>query len=228
MPDIQFGEKTITVINKLLSDGINNISVLMRHSSRHYDTDPEKEPFMTLDEAGKKLSYQFGTKLPLDMSVHFFSSNIGRCIETAYLIDKGFIQNGGKTKNNIVENLLFPFYVGSPRDAFNIFINSGFETFFRKWFNGEISEKILADGKKSASLIVDFMKEKLMQNNRNEKNINISISHDWNLHLVKEFFLNLRHEDYGKVEYLEGVILYEKNSSFFLTNHQREPVLLNL
>ncbi len=72
MKDNEFGEKTITVINKLLSDGVENISVLMRHSSRHYDKNPEKEPFMTLDETGKKLSYQFGKKLPLDTNIRFF------------------------------------------------------------------------------------------------------------------------------------------------------------
>jgi broad specificity phosphatase PhoE len=222
-----FGSQTLNTIKHLQKQGINKMAVIMRHSERHYDLDnPAGEPFMNLTEKGKDLSLNFGEQLPPGMAVRAFSSFIGRCIETAYLIDKGYTSKGGKTNSNSVEFFLSPFYAKNPAEILKTFLKSGSLSFVRSWLDGEFSSKVIDDPKDSAQKIVGFAKEHLAQSLENH--INISITHDWNLYLVKEIFLGLKHEDAGAVEYLEGVVLYAHNNDLFITNHQTKPQALKL
>ena len=222
-----FGSQTLNTINHLHQQGIKKIAVIMRHSERHYDNDyPDREPFMNLTENGKDVSFQFGEQLPPKMLVRTFSSFIGRCIETAYLIDKGYTFKGGKTRSNMVELLVSPFYAKNPVEIMKTFLESGYSNFIRAWLNGDFSSEVIEDPRESAKTIVSFAKEQLIQSLENH--IDISITHDWNLYLVKEIFLGLKHEDAGAVEYLEGVVLYANNNDFFITNHQTKPRTLEL
>lgn len=222
-----FGSQTLTIIKRLHKQGINKIAAIMRHSERHYDLDnPAVEPFMSLTETGKDLSFRFGEQLPPGVFVRAFSSFIGRCIETAYLIDKGYTSKEGETHSNSVELFLSPFYAKNPAEIFKTFLESGSLNFIRSWLNGDFSSKIIDDPKDSARKIVSFAKDQLAQSLENH--IDISITHDWNLYLVKEVFLGLKHEEAGKIEYLEGVILYVHNNELFITNHQTDPRVLKL
>ena len=49
MDKVPFGTSTTNTIKELLNQGINRISVIIRHSARNYDKEnPEREAFMTL------------------------------------------------------------------------------------------------------------------------------------------------------------------------------------
>lgn len=197
----------------------------MRHSERYYDLDnPVREPFMNLTETGKDLSFKFGEQLPGGMVVRVFSSFIGRCIETAYLIDKGYTSTGGKTRSNTVELLLSPFYAKNPAQILKMFLESGSSHFIRAWLDGDYSSEVIDHPKDSAQKMIGFARTALAE--PLEAHIDILITHDWNLYLVKEVFLGLRHEDAGKIEYLEGVILYAQGSDVNIINHQAGPCIL--
>ena len=221
------GGQTLDIIHCLHEQGIRKIAVIMRHSERHYDKEnPVREPFMNLTEPGKDFSLKFGEQLPPEMVVRAFSSFIGRCIETAYLIDKGYTEKGGKTKSSIVELFLSPFYAKNPVEILKTFVEAGSLSFIRSWLDGDFSSELIDNPKDSAQKIVGVAQEKLMESL--EDHIDIFVSHDWNLYLVKEVFLGLKHEDYGKIEYLEGVVLYPQNGNIYITNHQAEPRILDL
>lgn len=221
------GLQTLDTIQRLHAKGIRKIGVIMRHSERHYDPDnPVREPFMNLTENGKDMSFKFGEQLPSQMCVRSFSSFIGRCIETAYLIDKGYMSKGGKTKSNTVAIFLSPFYAKNPAEILKTFLESGSSHFIRAWLNGDYSSEIIDDPEDSARKMVTFAKEQLNQSIENH--IDISVTHDWNLYLIKEVFLGLKHEDAGKIEYLEGVVLYKENDIIFIANHQAEPRVLEV
>ncbi|MBW1848699.1 MAG: histidine phosphatase family protein [Deltaproteobacteria bacterium] len=221
------GGQTLDTILRLHQQGIKKIAAIMRHSERHYDNDnPIREPFMSLTEPGKDFSIKFGGKLPSGVMVRAFSSFLGRCIETAYLIDKGYTAKGGKTESNTVELFLSPFYAKDPVEIVKTFVETGSLSFIRSWLDGDFSSELIDNPVDSAQKIVGFAKEKLTESL--EDHIDIFVSHDWNLYLVKEVFLGLKHEDYGNVEYLEGVVLYAQNGNIYITNHQAEPRILEL
>jgi len=91
--------------------------------------------------------------------------------------------------------------------------------FFRNWFDEKISADLIEDGRQSSQILVNDLLE-LMQGP--EKKGNICITHDWNVVLLKKYYLGQRPEEYGHIEFLEGVIIYEWSNSYYITNCQSE------
>ncbi len=224
MNDIEFGKPVRDIIRNLSDRGIKKMSVMMRHSARHYNWEqPKEEPFLMLTEEGKEFAYNLGKTLPPGFTLKFYSSVVGRCIETAYLIDKGYVSQGGITDHNMMEPCLSPSYVKKPFELMKILQETS-PNFIRQWFNGEISAEIIAPPQGAAHNIINMLESKL--ENLPENHINLGISHDWNLYLVKEYIMGLKHEDVGRVAYLEGLIVYREQGKTYVVNHQCKPVEL--
>ncbi len=218
-------QETIETIKQLLDSGAEKMSVIMRHSDRFYHRDTSMEAFMGLTEKGKEFAMKLGTQLPENPKPRLFSSHFGRCIETAYLIDKGYIKkhrlfNGHNSQ--AVE--LSPFYIKDIHKAIDIVREIGNVNFLRKWFDHEISETIMLNPEVAADTITDFMIKQISALNDGE--IALCVSHDWNLFPLKEYKLELPHEEYGTVGYLESVIIFKKKGRNYIANYQKEPTLL--
>lgn len=217
-----YGQATISLIKNLQKQGANKFSIILRHSARYYDDDIQMEPFMSLTDKGRDFAYQLGEQLPEGMTARFFSSYIGRCIETAYLIDKGYVKNnGGITKNNIVTDSFAPFYVLDIQKLLKIMVEQDTFVFIRNWIDGNIPETIMQNAEDAANSMFSYILERF--NEISENSIDIFVSHDWNLYLLKEFGIGLPHEKYGKIEYLEGLVLFMKNGEMFIAHPQTDP-----
>lgn len=226
----EYGVKTMKAVRDLYEKGIDRMAVIIRHSARMYNLkDIRSENIMGLTEKGKELSYKFGRELPPGCTVRLFSSPVGRCIETAYLIDKGYTSMGGETSINKVYNSLLSFFV---RDTDSVMKKiyeggaSGYITFIRDWLDGKIAPEIMLDSEDSSGRVINFLVKRL--NETAENHINICVSHDMVLFTLKEHALGLRHEDVGIPEYLEGVIIYNDNNEIYITSPQTEPQKLKL
>lgn len=221
------GAKTVALIRDLNRQGIDRMSLMLRHSKRDYHPDVHMEPFMCLTDEGRNLAFELGSRLPENMSLSFFSSHIGRCIETAYLIDKGFVsKTGGYTGHNQVARPVAPFYVKDLVSVVDIVKKKDVFTFIRSWIDGKISEDVLVNAKDAANTMLRFLVGGLRESDVNT--LHVSVTHDWNVYLIKEFALGLPHETFGRIDYLEGVVLFEKDGEIHITNHQKDPVLLSL
>ncbi|MBF0302092.1 MAG: histidine phosphatase family protein, partial [Desulfamplus sp.] len=213
-------QETIDTITQLINNGAEKMSVIMRHSDRFYHKDTAMEAFMGLTEKGKEFAMKLGSQLPERPRPRLFSSPFGRCIETAYLIDKGYIKthcvfNGHNSQ--AVE--LSPFYIKDIHKAIDLVRDIGNGNFLRKWFDREISENIMLNPEIAADTIADFMVKQISAIDDGE--IAICVSHDWNLFPLKEYKLGLPHEDYGSVGYLESVIVFEKEGKNYIANYQK-------
>ena len=218
-------EQTIDMIHQLLNRGIKKISVLMRHSERSFSEDARLEPFMGLTDAGKQLAVDFGAAIRPNLLPKLFSSIMGRCIETAYLIDKGFTKkNNQALEHNSIQEALSPFYINHMEKVLQQVGKIGNHAFLRNWFDNRIDESIMKNPEKTSDHLTGFMIEQIK--NLKENQIALCISHDWNLFPVKEFKLGLAHETCGDVGYLEGVLFFEKENRYYITHHQSDPVLL--
>ena len=218
-------EQTLSSINSLLDQGIKKISILARHSERLFSTEAKMEPFMQLTETGKTLAYDFGRALRPEPVPRLSSSFMGRCIETAYLIDKGFTsRHNGLLSHNTVDNRLAPFYIKDIDKAVQRILVEGNNLFIRNWFDGKTDENIMENPERTADQICDLMIEQIK--NLPQGQMAVSITHDWNIYPLKEFKLGLKHEECGDVGYLEGVVFFEKNNRFYIANHQANPMEL--
>lgn len=217
--------QTIDTINHLLDDGIKRISVLIRHSERFFSKEGRREPFMGLTDDGKDFALNFGTALRSNLLPKLTSSFIGRCVETAYLIDKGFTKKNQQVLgHNCMDDMLSPFYVKDVEKAIPLIEKQGNTLFIRNWFDKYFDESIMENPKKTSDLLSEFMVEQIK--NLKENQVAICVSHDWNIYPLKEFKLGLKHETAGDVGYLDGIVFFEKDKHYYITNYQTTPVLL--
>ena len=218
-------KETLSTMMKLVNDGIDKFAVIMRHSDRYFSKDALMEPFMGLTEKGKDYALALGEDLLLTPRPKFFSSYFGRCIETACIIDKGYSKRYGRFNgHNALKSDLAPFYIKNIEDALEMVNETGSLKFLRRWFNNEISEEIMENPEKTAETLSDFLKNRLEK--LNGKEIAICVSHDWNLFPLKEYKLGLKHEDVGAVGFLESIIVFKDKGDYYITNYQKEPVIL--
>jgi len=220
---MNFCKDTLNVICDLHGQGIEKVAAIIRHSARNYDDDSRMEPFMCLTDEGKSFCSAFGEGLPDNRALRLYSSHIGRCIETAYLVDKGYSKNGGKTDDTIVVSELSPFYVLDFMKTIEIIKEHDLMTFIRNWIDGKFDESILMSAEASVRQMITFITDQL--NTSDNGALYICVSHDWNIYLLKELGLNLPHEEYGKIDYLEGIVIYENNGEFYITNHQMKQAM---
>lgn len=218
-------KQTIETINRIHLAGHKKIGVLIRHSERFYPEETEREPFMGLTDPGKKYAHDLGTQLPPSVVPQLYSSPLGRCIETAYLIDKGFTSKTGiSTSHNQLNRCLAPFYVKDIKKAMDLVNEIKSMQFLRQWFDNQMSEEMMEHPVKTADKICGFMVDRLKALKTDQ--IAICVSHDWNIFPIKEFKMNLRLEESGDVGYLDSVVFFENNHHYYLASYQTDSVKL--
>ena len=222
-----YGQNTLKMIHDLHQKGIKRYVALMRHSARHYGT-TENEGEMGLNEEGKEAAYNFGKALPEDSFIRFFSSPVNRCVDTATLIEKGFLSIGGESETNRTLETLSVFYFKDVLKvvefAFELIKMGNYPTFFRNWFDGKIPD-LMADSKQSAQTLIKTLLDILEEPGAYG---NICISHDMSLFLIKEYYLGIKAEESVNIEYLEGVFIYEWNGTYYISQYQSEAQSLKL
>ena len=214
---------------RLLADlynrpGTSRLVAVMRHSARRYAEHPAGEPFMELTEEGKEIAHAWGKALAPGAPVSFFSSFIGRCIETAYLIDKGHVAAGGQTRHAVIEKTLSPYYV---RNAHRFLeVCKTLSDFFAQWFAGRISSEIIDHPSDIAGQMAGFWHHRLDTGSTGEKAVDICITHDWNLFVAREYLLGLAHDAHGDVAYLDGVVVFEEKGKRYIVSPDSDPAVL--
>lgn len=215
-------DQTLTVIQQLLNQNITKIAAIIRHSERFYGTTPSSEPFMGLTLAGMEYAVEMGQNFPSSPLPRLYSSPFGRCIETAYLIDKGFTrQHGMALTHNQPEEQLAPFYIKDIKKALNLLKEQGTRTYIRNWFDNRLDDTVMESPATTTAALTRFMTEKI--NSLADNEIAICVSHDWNIFPLKEFALGLPHEEAGDIEYLDGVVFFENNGRVYITSYQTDP-----
>lgn len=213
---------TLGLLNRLFEQGIRKMSILVRHGDRHYDpANLQNEPFLPLTEHGKQRSYEFGFQLPSEPSYHFFSSHVIRCVETAYQIEKGCIKRGDRTQVNIIVPNLAPFFVKDHSAVFTSCAVDGPEAFFKSWLRGQISEEIMLPPKLAIREQLEPIMSGLVE--QDYLCLNMYVTHDVNLYLIRELCLGQKIEDVGRIEPLEGLVFFEKDRVVQVSNHLGPP-----
>ncbi len=215
--------QTLETLNHLLEQGIEKISLLIRHSDRFFSEDARLEPFMGLTREGKAYAHDFGQGLNGSPTPQLFSSFFGRCIETAYLIDKGYTQSHGTLlSHNITDPMLAPFYIKDIEQAIHLVNDQGSDLFLRNWFSFDIDETVMENPMTTSDRLCEFMINKVKSLEKGS--LSICVSHDWNIFPVKEFKMGLTHETSGDVGYLDGLVFYEDKGQYHVVNYQSDPV----
>ncbi len=218
-------QQTLNTITNLLDQGITQMSVILRHSDRFYHKEARMDPFMGLTDPGKTYALDLGRAMPTGIRPKLYSSHLGRCIETAYLLDKGFTSaHGHALDHNTTSDTLAPFYIKDIEKALGLMMDQGSTQFIRDWFDHAIDDTIMENPERTADILTDFMIGCL--DNLSSNQVAVCVSHDWNIFPIKEFKLGLPHEGAGDVGYLDGVVFYREDNKPYAVTFQTDPVAL--
>ena len=214
------GSKTLQVLRDLHHQGVTRYAVLMRHAERPVEN-AENDLLMQITEEGKRVAEKFGQGLPPISPLRFFASPVDRCVETADFIAKGAQSIGVKTEATRKMEKLYAFYIRDLRATdgilYEMFGRNEWAQFFRNWFEGKYPPEIIDDAREAAETLLKALVDLIRQPTAGG---NICVSHDINLFLIKEYYLGLRPEDHEYIQFLEGVIVYEKDGDAYIVNHQ--------
>ena len=215
-----YGAQTLKLITDLHQQGISRMGVIMRHSARERITSEENVLSMGLTEQGRQNAYRFGEKFPSGACVRVFSSPVERCRDTAACIADGYRAQGGSTATLRVVDDLGPFYIIDSPTVFRMTAEAGSSRFLRQWFSGEIAPEIMMPAPQAADILLRAMLAAFRENH--DELPALCISHDWNIFLLKDYYLGLPHEEFGDVHFLEGMLLYERQRELYLAHHHGE------
>lgn len=174
----------------------------MRHAER-FDIQDMRDPLSALlTEKGKQDARALGSTWPKSVPAHFLCSPAPRCIETAQFLQKGITDAGGST---VYHGELFELngpYVKQDWTGIAEIVNEiGHAAFMRRWFDGHVPDDVLMPLDEAATMQMNILVSQL----RAGKDTYINVSHDWNLMLILEYFLNIRHEDADQPGFMEGI-----------------------
>ena len=221
------GENTLKLVNDLFNQGTEHIILLMRHSAREYE--PGRHDLLNpLTEEGRMLAKDLGRKLPKSVIIRGYTSPAERCVDTAEQIMAGHKENGGQVMRNRVVEALGVFYV---LDQMKMFMAmqaaGGLVGFQRQWFSGEVPPDILMPADLSANLIAGLAKEKLKEK-LSEPRVDLMVSHDFTLYLLKHQLLGQDSERYPDVIYLDGIAIFERDGRTYIQSHHEAAVELKI
>ncbi len=202
------------------------MGVIMRHSARDRITSEESVLSMGLTEQGKQSAYCFGERFPSWACVRVFSSPIERCQDTAACIADGYRDQGGSTAPLRIIDDLGPLYIMDSSAVFRMAEEAGSLRLLRQWFNGEIAPEIMVPAPQAADILLRVMLTAFREHHG--ELLALFISHDWNIFLLKDYYLGLPHEEFGDVHFLEGMVLYEWQRELYLAHHHGEAKHIDL
>ena len=218
MTALAMGDASVALIEETFAAGIDHAAVLMRHSAREYNRDIN-DLLNPLTDRGRRLCEQFGTKLDKRLTIRAYASPPERCMETGELILRAHKAGGGAvTRCRPVEGLGV-FYALDQMKMWRIMRQAGgSEGFLRAWFEGQLPSDAMIPANLAAKLVLRVMLGKL-QNPVSKPQLDILVSHDLTLHLVRNRLLD-EPVDGPEVEYLDAIIAYRRDDYWWLrTRH---------
>jgi broad specificity phosphatase PhoE len=182
--------------------------LLIRHAARGDFSDPRTGNDVPITDAGRAAATQLGLEIaqilaPADR-VLLAHSPVHRCVQTAAAIHAGL--SSGPCSSTLIgarEHLGGPYLV-DPKPALDLAAQLG-AWFLRHWFDGTVPESLVQPARDAANEQVVRALELLDQ--PEGPRLAILVSHDWNLMLVREHYVGVRHEDAGWIDFLDGVAM---------------------
>ena len=203
----EFGDTTLALLRELESEGVERLGVIMRHSARTFIPgihDLENE----LTDEGREYARAFGRKLPKSYLVRAYASPPRRCVETSELILIGHLEASGEATRTRPMEGLGVFYVLDQMKLFRIMKSSPDSGhFLGKWLAGELGRDVVIQAPLAAQVLMDALAKKISER-ADESLLDVFVSHDLTLHLLKACILGEQPEDTGPVEFLEGIVMY--------------------
>jgi len=211
-----FGEATVDLVNDVLADGADRAVLLMRHSARTFDRSIN-DLHNPLTDHGRNLCVKFGQKLPKHLTIKGYASPPERCVETAEKTiaahtDKGGV--GGRTRP--VEALGVFYALDQQRMWKMLSASDGLADFVGSWFDKKFPDDALLPPELAVETLMRVLDAKL--NALAPDHMDLCVTHDMTIFMMRHG-MGLESVHGPDVEFLDGLVLFEKNGKKLFRSH---------
>ncbi len=204
LPDteVPWGREVLRAVHG--APAARSAAVMVRHSERESLTDMREAHLVPLTARGEEAARAFGRSLPRGRTVRAFHSPIGRCAVTAARVVDGYAEGGGDAKlAGILPELGGPYVLDL---AATVRLSNELRARYpRAWFDGELPPGVALPRDEASDLTLRAVASVLAA--AAPGTLLVLVTHDWNVLLVRESVLELRFEDVGWVDYLDGLLI---------------------
>lgn len=195
------GEELLATLREEARTG-RPVAAVMRHAARHPIADPRRPELAELTADGCAAAEAFGAQLGDFSRVRLFHSPVKRCQQTAECIARGLAGAGGRAELVGAHPALGIDYIRDLAEAGRLTVQHG-EHFVRLWFEGAVPPAVIDPAPALAAMKLDFVRAQLA--GAAPGTLDLHVSHDWNIIILREHLVGVRHEEAGWLTFLDGV-----------------------
>jgi broad specificity phosphatase PhoE len=180
------------------------LAAMMRHAARHPIADPKQPHLAELTAEGCAAAEEFGARLAGFGRVRLFHSPVKRCLQTAECVAHGAARAGVRAEICGAHAELGIDYIRDVGEAGRLSVIHG-EHFVRLWFEGRVPPQVIDPAPALAARKVAFVERRLAEVAGEPGTLDLHVSHDWNIIILREHLVGVRHEEAGWLTFLDGV-----------------------
>ena len=180
------------------------VAAVMRHAARHPIANPAEPTLAEITANGAKAAAEFGARLTGFDRLRLFHSPVKRCGQTAACIAQGAAAAGLAVELvGAREEIGVDFILDQP-EAGRLTVLHG-DHFVRLWVEGKIPTTVVRPAQALAARQTAFVTARLREPTAGGRRLDLHVSHDWNIIVLRELLLQVRLEDAGWLTFLDGV-----------------------
>jgi hypothetical protein len=179
-------------------------AAMLRHAARYPITDPADPTQAEITPEGAQAAAAFGAQLTGFDSVRIFHSPVRRCGQTAESLAQGAAGVGLAVELAGPQEALGIDYILDLAEAGRLSALHG-NHFVRLWFAGRISETVIRPAAQIATAKLAYLAAQLQLPAGRGRCLDLHVSHDWNIIILRELMLQVLHEEAGWLTFLDGV-----------------------
>jgi broad specificity phosphatase PhoE len=188
--------------------GREKAAIIVRHAERPPLASVVDSMGVGLTEKGVRDALDFGRSIPFFKKARVWHSPALRCNQTAEAIANGLRERGTEVLVFQEEwNLCGP-YVKETECL--IQAERLGDRFLREWFEGRVDPGIIDPVPQALHMVLDPIIEKLIT----AQGIDVHVSHDWDIMLLREALLGTKYETEGWLPYLDGLTILQSGIGF--------------
>ncbi|MFT3869658.1 MAG: histidine phosphatase family protein [Nibricoccus sp.] len=180
------------------------VAAILRHAARYPILDVARPELAEITPAGAKAAEEMGRRLSGFDCLRLFHSPVKRCQQTAECLARGAGDAGLKITHLGPEDALGVDYILDLAEAGKLSQLHG-EDFVRLWIRGEVSPQIIRETKHIAETKMTYLTRRLSEPTSQGRRLDLHVSHDWNIMVLREHLLGVRHEEAGWLSFLDGI-----------------------
>ena len=218
------GHEMLETIHSLAPDA--PAAAILRHAARYPILDLARPELAEITPEGADSAESMGRRLRGFERLRIFHSPVKRCQQTAECIARGAQRAGLQVEHVEVETALGVDYILDLTEAGRLSQIHG-EHFVRLWVRGEVSPKVIRNTKYVVETKLACLTRRLREPVQGGRRLDLHISHDWNIMVLREHLLGVRHEEAGWLGFLDGLGLSLRSEALHVAyrQHSRRQTL---